>query len=278
MNNYQDLSTIHEKEVDIALFFKQFCEENNLNYTMLGGTFLGAIRHQGFIPWDDDMDFGMPRKDYNKFIELISKKNTSNYIFKNFRDSDIKTYFSRLEDQSIQLIDRSAEIEDVRHPWIDIFPLDNVKKNSGLSFKFYKYRLLYCRMMVQYSQFDKIVNLSLPNRPFPETILIAIGKLIKPQKFLNTKKRMEILDKVVRKYENVESNFIINFSGAYKFKEMFEKNIYTELKLYPFEDDYFLGPVESHLYLSQLYGDYMVPPKDAHKNKHGIYIDNNSLK
>lgn len=267
----ENINIVHDAEIKIALYFTKICESHDLKYTMLGGTFLGAIRHNGFIPWDDDMDFGMPRKDYDKFIEIM-KNEKSIYFFKNFRNSAIKTYFSRLEDSSIDLIDKSAKEIDIRHPWIDIFPIDNVPTNHGLQFVFFKYRLLYCRLMIQYSQFDEIVNLNLPNRPLSERIFIFLGKIIKPEKYIDTRKRMEILDKTLTKYKNSHSEYAINFSGAYKFKELFKKEIYTDLKLYSFEEYEFFGPRNSDLYLSQLYGSYMVPPKDEHKNKHGIYI------
>lgn len=219
------------------------------------------------------MDFGMPRKDYEKFIELI--KNDTTYSFENFKSTNIKTYFSRLEDKSINLIDSSAEVKDIRHPWIDIFPIDNIPKNKGLLFYMYKYRLLYQRVMLQYSQFDEIVNISLPNRPFHEKILIELGKIIKPQKFLNTKKRMEILDKTLRKYETKNSKYAINFSGAYKFKEMFPIKIYSTLEEYTFDNIKLYGTKFYDEYLTQLYGQYMIPPKEEHRNKHGIDIQDN---
>lgn len=271
MDREQNLKKVHDSELEIAKFFHAFCEKHELKYLMLGGTMLGAVRHLGFIPWDDDMDFGMPRADYEKFIELIKEDTT--YSFENFRSTNIKTYFSRLEDKSLNLIDSSAQVTDIRHPWIDIFPIDNVPTNKGVKFNLFKYKLLCQRVMVQYSQFDEIVNLNLPNRPLHESILIKLGFWIKPQRFLNTKKRMEILDKNLRKYEADSANFLVNFTGAYKFREMFPEHVYTSTKLYTFEDAEFYGTEYYDEYLTQLYGEYMKPPKDEHKNKHGVDIE-----
>ena len=65
-----DIDTIHNLQLKLLCFFDKVCKENNLNYFLAGGTLLGAVRHKGFIPWDDDIDVAMPRKDYEKFIDI----------------------------------------------------------------------------------------------------------------------------------------------------------------------------------------------------------------
>lgn len=262
-----DNTKIHESELNIAKYFVEICEKNNLEYFILGGTFLGAVRHKGFIPWDDDMDFGMPRKDYEKLYKLLSEKKTDKYIYKNFKNSNIKTYFSRIEDPTISIIDTSAKKEDIRNAWIDIFPLDGMP-NGKFRQSIHKLRILITRVRMQYSQFDEIVNQDLPGRRRHEQFLIDLGNLIQPQRFINKKKAFEKMDKLLKKYPYDKSKMVGNHMGIYKFKETFEKNIYEETDKYLFEDIYLTAPKNYDLVLKQLYGEYMIPPKVEERNKH----------
>ena len=81
------MNELQQKERDLLKIFIDFCDENKLTYFLVGGTLLGAIRHKGFIPWDDDIDVAMPREDYDKFVSLASKRFTknNNVFFQNYR-------------------------------------------------------------------------------------------------------------------------------------------------------------------------------------------------
>lgn len=259
---------LHSIEKEIIIYYIQICEKLGLKYTILGGTLLGAVRHKNFIPWDDDVDFGMPRPDYEKLINYLIKHDNKSFPFKNFRNSDIKTYFSRIENKKAKIIDRSAEKKDERNAWIDIFPLDGMPSNK-LLLKAHQVNLLRLRLLLQYSQFSDIVNVSLTERPIVEKIFIKLGELLKPERFLNTHKIMIKLDKSLKKYTYENSLFAVNFMGAYKFREMFDRNVYEDLVLYSFDDIQLFGPREYDLVLSQLYGKkYMLPPSKMVMNKH----------
>lgn len=259
---------LHSIEKEIIIYYIQICEKLGLKYTALGGTLLGAIRHKNFIPWDDDVDFGMPRPDYEKLINYLIKHDNKNFPFKNFRNSDIKTYFSRIENKGAKIIDRSAEKKDERNAWIDIFPLDGMPNNK-LLLKAHQANLLRLRLLLQYSQFSDIVNVSLTERPIIEKLFIKLGELLKPERFLNTHKIMIKLDKSLKRYTYKNSSFAVNFMGAYKFREMFNRNVYEDLVLYDFDDIQLFGPREYDLVLSQLYGKkYMLPPSKMVMNKH----------
>ena len=255
-------------ELEILKEVVKICEEENLTYYISGGTFLGAVRHKGFIPWDDDIDIAMPREDYEKFRLVANKRLPEGYLYRNFKDDDsIKTCFSRVENKTIKVKDTSAIKEDVRNAWIDIFPLDGMPK-SKIKFFIRKYYLLYLRMMFQYSQFSQIVNQDLPNRPLHEKILIKIGKIIPFEKILNTRKYMYKIDKELKK-SGKESIYYMNFLGIYKFRSvMNKKEIYGNGSLYDFEGLKFNGPSNYDKYLTQIYGNYMSIPKKKDQNKH----------
>lgn len=257
---------LHLAELEMMRFFVEVCKRYKLTYYMLGGTFLGAVRHKGFIPWDDDMDIGMPREDYDRFTKIIQSIDMA-YIYTNYEISESNIYFGRLENKSIQLLDNSSRISKVKNAWIDVFPLDGMPNNSVMR-NIHKFRLLFSRLLLQYSQFDEHVNIHLPNRPLHEKVLIFIGSIIKPERFISIKTALKILDKNLRKYKYSDSEYVVNFMGAYKFKEMFRKEIYKDLVEYDFEFIKLYGPRNYDLVLSSLYGDYMTPPKEDEKNKH----------
>jgi len=81
LHNIEDIEEIQKVDLEILRFFDNVCRENNLTYFLSGGTLLGAIRHKGFIPWDDDVDLVMPRKDFEKLIEILDKSDSNYKLF-----------------------------------------------------------------------------------------------------------------------------------------------------------------------------------------------------
>ena len=268
MTKASKLRELQLVELDILLKVVKICNDFNLTYYISGGTLLGAVRHKGFIPWDDDIDIAMPRKDYEKFRTIASKKLPSGYLYRNFKnDTNLKICFSRVENSSVQVKDTSARILEIRNAWIDIFPLDGVPNNRLLRV-LYKYKLLYLRLMVQYSQFSRIVNQNLPNRKIHERILIRIGDIFPFEKIICTRKYMNKLDTELQRYSN-SSDYYMNFLGIYKFSSVMKKEeIYQEGAEYEFEGHLFRGPKDFDKYLTQIYGNYMKLPPIEHRNKH----------
>ena len=255
-------------ELEILKDVIRICKEENLRYFLMGGTFLGAVRHKGFIPWDDDIDIGMPRKDYEKFFEIAQEKLKDSYLYKNFKKGNEKTiYFSRVEDQNMQIEDQSAIKKRTRNAWIDIFPLDGMPDNPIIR-KVRQCRLLFARLLLQYSQFSIIVNQDLPNRPFVEKVFIKVGNMFNFEKHLDTEKCLYKLDKLLKKNSFENSKYVVNFMGAYKFREMFKKEIYDNTDVYNFETEIVVAPKDYDFVLTQMYGDYMQIPPEHEQNKH----------
>lgn len=266
-----DNRKIHEAELEVAKYFVDICEKNNLEYFMLGGTFLGAVRHKGFIPWDDDMDFGMPRSDYEQFIVVCQKMKSDDYLLAKFEDGTNSDYPVKLESKKQQIKEFSTGKERIRNAWIDIFPLDGMPSN-GVALKLQKIKLLSLRALFKLSQLSKNVSLDNPYRTPTEKIIISVGKVIHLEKFLKEEKLYHKLDQQLKKYSYDDSELVVNFMGAYKFKEMFPKEIYNNISDYQFEKLLLRGPKNFDLVLTQMYGDYLTPPKDEDKNKHQTEI------
>ena len=123
-NNIKVLQT---EELKVMKIIKEICEKENIRYFMIGGTLLGAIRHSGFIPWDDDVDLAMPRKDYERFLEVSNKYLPSNIFVQNFRTDDkYRYYITRVLNKNILVEEKRFIGVDTPQAYasVDIFPID----------------------------------------------------------------------------------------------------------------------------------------------------------
>ena len=265
MNPNTSMSKVQNIIWDIMKELMPIISKYSLTYYMLGGTLLGAVRHKGFIPWDDDIDIGMPRSDYEKFLTIIEKELPSHLKLNTYWDnSPHHYYFSRIVDTRHELKRTGSTVERNEEVWIDIFPLDGMP-NNAVSRRIHMVKLLYARARYHIATFDK-VNLKRPNRPLSERIVIwfvmhtGIGTHSNPRKWLDK------IDRLMKKYSIQDTNWVCNFMGQYKFKEMFPKSWYGHGTMYDFEDSQMMGPDEYDKILTQQYGDYMTPP--TNRNAH----------
>ncbi|MBO5867860.1 MAG: LicD family protein, partial [Oscillospiraceae bacterium] len=143
MNN---MDLLHQVDMDIAKAVVALCDKHGLTYYMLGGSMLGAIRHKGFIPWDDDIDFGMPREDYERFLELAPTELPKHLKVVNYRnDPNYMYYITRILDTETKVIEeRIGNDNKYTNASIDIFPIDGTPNNPILR-KIYFFRVMYHR-------------------------------------------------------------------------------------------------------------------------------------
>src|SRR5450759_3578143 len=107
--------------IELGIFkeFQRICERHSLTYYLLGGSLLGAVRHGGFIPWDDDIDIGMPREDYEKFKKIANEKFNDRYLFLSEDTPGYKKAFSVIRDTSTKIVMNYSNIEQEESLWID---------------------------------------------------------------------------------------------------------------------------------------------------------------
>ena len=130
----ETLKKLHEVEVEILDEFVRICKKQKLQYFLYYGTLLGAVRHNGFIPWDDDLDVAMPREDYEKFIKMAKEELNDNFYIDN-KDTNDEYYlnFTKLRKKNtIFEQDFQVNYDGPKGIWIDIFPIDESKKENSI--------------------------------------------------------------------------------------------------------------------------------------------------
>lgn len=234
----------------IAKAFDAVCVKNKIPYYMLGGTMLGAIRHKGFIPWDDDMDFGVPREFFDKLPKLLDKELPSRYRCRTIYNSpNIILPFYKIEDTYTRCeMDEFVGAEgDALGINIDIFPLDSCNV-SDIKLK----RLLwlvdkYARIYTGAAHGNKLNN-------FLKTILRFIIPFSKETLYEFIENKSKSLPK---------GHYIGNIYGRWKKKEIVPEEWYGQGQKYKFENLELVGFADYDKYLKQMYNNYMeLPPID----------------
>jgi len=123
-----ELKKIQNTLLEILIEVDRICRKNDIKYFLFAGTLLGAVRHKGFIPWDDDIDIAMPREDYEKFLQIVQKEPYSNYFLQNvITEIEAPFLFSKFRKDDTLLLEKAVMNKNIHHGiFIDIFPLDKV--------------------------------------------------------------------------------------------------------------------------------------------------------
>ena len=255
---------LHTKLLDMAKCLHSICVENNINYYMLGGTMLGAVRHQGFIPWDDDMDFGMPRMDYERFIELSNRILPEYYELKYYKNTDNSPmHYIKLIDNRTTLIE-DAYRDYIEGLYIDVFPLDGAGEGSLID-RIRMKRIIFLQVLIMNHCTTREKR--------------GIKKIVKSYaKFRDLNKLHDLINRNMTKKSLSDSTLIANYLGAWGEKEIMPKEIMGKPTLYKFEDTELYGSENADDYLKKLYGNYMsLPPKEKQVFKHNYYYLNYDL-
>lgn len=264
------LSEMQNKLLMMLKWFHNFCVENKLEYYALGGTLLGALRHNGFIPWDDDIDLGMPRKEYEKFIKLMKGKNGM-YVLETPFDGnkDFLYSSSKLYDTQTTTIE-NVKSSTKRGIYIDIFPLDGIGNTIEEAKK--NFKKFDRKNMFLISRTCKVSK----KRKLYKNVAIVLSNLI-PGFIINNKKLSIKVDKIAKKNDFNHCEFVGNLMGSYREKEIFPKSYIGEKHLYKFEDMEIYGFEFADEYLTKIYGQWrQLPPIEKRKGTHEIlFVDLN---
>lgn len=259
-----NLETLQKIDLEIFKEVINVCDKENIEYFIIGGTLLGAVRHKGFIPWDDDIDIAMTRDNYEFFLEKAPSYLPNHIRIQNFKtDSEYRYYITRIQDTRINIVEkRLSHINKYTHPSIDILPIDGMPNNIVLR-KIHIFRILFQRFLVAIHYKDSIDMDR--QRNLIEKIIIRLVKHI-PTKKIDPYQRRVKLDYLLKKYRVDESKISGTIMGAYRSKELVFSKIWDKKAYYQFEDIKVIGPQDYNQYLTLIYGEYMkLPPEEERK-------------
>lgn len=263
--NKEELRRLQSIEVDMLKEFVRICNELQLQYYVLGGTLLGAVRHNGFIPWDDDIDVGMPRKDYEVFLEKASDMLADGlFLQNNHTDKEYYKNITKIRNVNTTFIESECRQQNIRHGvFVDIFPLDNYPipyfSRVWLGFK---------RKILEW-RIGKAFVWEVPNpvkRMLKKVMYTCLSWI-----WYETSAAVEEREKLFSSFPS--TGLIANFCGAWGEKEIVPAEWYGEGCELDFEGIKVRAPKEYHKWLTQVYGDYMeLPPKEKQVTHHDTTI------
>ncbi|MBQ4010947.1 MAG: LicD family protein [Erysipelotrichales bacterium] len=263
--NAEDLKKWHAEELDVLKKFARICDELELPYFLAGGTLLGAVRHQGFIPWDDDADVFMPRPSYNKLLEAMKTYELGDaYRFLTYENTEDYRYpWARMISLNMKIINRSANIPRIEHVWVDIIPLDGLPDHRGERY-LHKRSLKVYRDLNNLIQYDELVDQTSRRGRFGKAKLKASGLVHGAFHSADYRNALRRMTEELEDYPFDWGKEVINFAETNDFKEIFPRKCFEETAYYPFEDTYLAGPKDYDTVLRILYGDaYMdLPPAE----------------
>jgi lipopolysaccharide cholinephosphotransferase len=266
-------------ELRILKEFIKICETYELCYYLCGGTCLGAVRHGGFIPWDDDIDIAMPREDYNKFLEIAPKIISKDFIISTFDtfpvDNLASTFFPWIQifcpNKGLLVKMSAAAVVRRSYCYIDIFPIDGLP-NFRWRRVFHTRFFLIKRMLYHLSVFKERVDQRDIGRPWYEKLIIWFCNKVDVERFLDRKKRMIAANTMLEQYSFYKQKWCCILWGGYKLKDIFPTDFFGKGIKLKFEDIEVTAPQNYDGYLKSIYGDYMTLPPLEQRNRHEIEI------
>ena len=254
--------------LDTFKCFISFCKENNISYFTCGGTTLGAVRHGGFIPWDDDIDVYVPRKDYDSLLNIRSKLKGTGFSLMCYKDYPYFRPYARFYNEGYS-IESTWDLMYTEGPFIDVIPLDEATDDLEATKKLEK---RYIDSMKSYRRCLRHLSWygiwgKLKKKKWEMSAREIKRKLFFPHsskdKYLS--KFMKVEDEI----RKVHGKYFFCYFHTYPIeKELFHKSFFSFYKEFPFENIKVRVPGLYKEYLTQLYGDYMKLPPISKRKVH----------
>lgn len=257
MVDKQRLRQLQRIEVDILDEIDRICRTNNIRYCLVGGTLLGAVRHRGFIPWDDDLDVAMPRSDYEKFVNVCKSQLSDDYYI-HCIDSDPKYWLPFIKVRKKYTIfeeKNTAGLGCQTGIYVDIFPLDDAKEVDSISkriiTRFIKeISTIYLYKIGFYKKYDC---------SFMRRVLYSILSVV------STRTLQKQQTRLMKHYNCKSADYYVNYGSNYDtIKQTMSKKVYEPFKEVIFEGKLYYAPNDTDYFLKRLYGNnYMeLPPEE----------------
>lgn len=264
--NNKTLRNLQLTELDMLLDVVNVCDSNGITYYLSSGTLLGAVRHKGFIPWDDDIDIEIPIEDYRRFLEIAQAELGSMYFVQNFiTDSNFNLGYTRIRKNNTTYLDPYQQNHKIHHGvWIDVFPL--VAVNPGLSVALKRKWLTACNF-VQIQE-----NIDAHKEEFQHLLgpigMLAMKTFSKSVSMDNRKKLHNAMLNAVFNANPNRCSYRANVWG--NITTIFPKEVYEGAPSnVEFEGHILKAPHDYIRYLEIKYGDYMTLPPEDQRKGHG---------
>lgn len=252
MRKISSLEEIQKIELDILQEIDNVCRKNKLTYYLAGGTLLGAIRHKGMIPWDNDIDISMPREDYNTLLSIwgsVCKKEY--YKVRTFGQNNYYIPFAKIEDRRTLLKQNNSSDSSEIGLFVDIFPIDAYGSDINIAKKTIAYINNTCgRITRAGADYENISLLSNCKQLFWKLFYSIVGK----------KRAYDSALKPLQDFDKKTSKYVASTFGLRREKELMDKTLFESTIEVEFEGHKYFAPIGYDAYLKAMYGDYRVLP------------------
>lgn len=261
-----DLEELKVIQLDIMQVFHDFCVANNIKYSLGGGTLLGAVRHNGYIPWDDDVDVYMKRSEYKKFLDLFPDTYMGCYKMAAIeRDKTWNRAYGKLYDTRSMLMEHRTSKEPNLGVNLDIFPIDYVPSDEREWRRYNKKRRTLLALF-----YSKTTTLR-SDRPFAKNFSIFMLKCI--SFFIPIRPLGKVINRYAQRYDGKEDKYLFTTAQGWRVKRPYSAAAFDNVELHKFEDREFYIMSGYDEALRNLYGnDYMQLPPENKRLTHN-YID-----
>lgn len=263
---YISLTDIQEAMLNIMKDVIRFFDEQHINYVVTGGTALGAVRHQGFIPWDDDADIALARDDYEFFVkhyvpgseawELLSLEHTANWYYS----------YARVANTHTMAVTEWAKVNN--GIYIDIFPIDALPTSK------FGQRVKYGQMKYLDLMRNSTRRLAIRREEpywYLKWLFILLAKIHTTNQW--ARRQNNLAKRTNHQYHNTsDARSLYVVQGINGIREIFPSAVFENTKLMPFEDTQVKVPADYEKYLTQLYGDWKVIPTGDDQKSHAKFV------
>lgn len=255
-----NIEEVKKIELEILKHIDSFCKDNDIEYFINYGTLLGAVRHKGFIPWDDDIDIMMTRSNYDKFLKVYKNQNSKYKVISLKNNKEYFNNFIKIHDSDTVITYNNLRRKYNSGIFIDIFPLDYFENKKIINISY----ILESLKFISYSTKDRVLYKGEKFKNFYRILLWYILKPINPKFFAI------LIDKFVRKYSSKNPKFAAFIISNAKEKDILPLNTGSKLINMEFEGMMFPAPSNYNEVLTHLYGDYMTPIDKEQQTNHNF--------
>ena len=247
-------------QLEILKLVDSLCQKHCIPYSLYAGSLLGAVRHQGFIPWDDDLDICMSRYNYNRFLAVWEQEAPEGYILQNKENSPQFTQsFTKIRKENTTFLQDMSEAGKYHTGiFLDVFPIDRAPENK-LQFLLFRWNCLNYQLLTR--------EFIPPKGSLAEKIIAGLILFVTPAS-IRAKKRCKLLEKITQ-FSNVENLPVIAIETSASLRTLYPANMLSEYVQLPFESGHFSCFMHWDDNLKRKFGDYMqLPPEEERAWKH----------